>query len=123
MPPNTSGIADYSALLVPELATLIDVEVISEPKRGMGKGCDIALYHVGNNPEHHGWIVEALRERPGLVVLHEHVLHHLVAGIRYLVLDLHVGLDRASARSSALAVFAISLPLTLIAALRLFGVF
>ena len=58
MPPSTSGIADYSALLLPELRKLIDVEVISEPRRGMGKGCDIALYHVGNNPEHHGWIVE-----------------------------------------------------------------
>jgi glycosyltransferase involved in cell wall biosynthesis len=87
MPPNTSGIADYSALLVPELQKLIDVEVITEPKRGMGKGCDIALYHVGNNPEHHGWIVEALRERPGLVVLHEHVLHHLVAGMTIAVGD------------------------------------
>ena len=87
MPPNTSGIADYSALLVPELAKLIDVEVISEPKRGMGKSGDIALYHVGNNPEHHGWIVEALRDRPGLVVLHEHVLHHLVAGMTIAVGD------------------------------------
>lgn len=87
MPPSTSGIADYSALLVPDLQKLIDVEVISEPKRGMGKGCDIALYHVGNNPEHHGWIVEALRERPGLVVLHEHVLHHLVAGMTIAVGD------------------------------------
>jgi glycosyltransferase involved in cell wall biosynthesis len=87
MPPSTSGIADYSALLVPELAKLIDVEVVAEPKRGMGKGCDIALYHVGNNPQHHGWIVEALRERPGLVVLHEHVLHHLVAGMTIAVGD------------------------------------
>jgi hypothetical protein len=87
MPPSTSGIADYSALLVPELAKLIDIEVVAEPKRGMGKGCDIALYHVGNNPEHHGWIVEALRERPGLVVLHEHVLHHLVAGMTIAVGD------------------------------------
>jgi glycosyltransferase involved in cell wall biosynthesis len=87
MPPSTSGIADYSALLVPELRKLIDVEVVSEPKRGMGKGCDIALYHVGNNPEHHSWIVEALRERPGLVVLHEHVLHHLVAGMTIAVGD------------------------------------
>ena len=42
---------------------------------------DIALYHVGNSPEAHGWIVEALRKRPGLVVLHEIVLHHLVAGM------------------------------------------
>lgn len=87
MPPNTSGIADYSALLVPELAKLIDVEVISAPKRGMGKSCDVAVYHVGNNPDHHGWIVEALRDRPGLVVLHEHVLHHLVAGMTIAVGD------------------------------------
>ncbi len=50
-------------------------------------------------------------------------LHHLVAGIRYLVLDLHIGLDKGPSRSSALAVFAVSLPLTLIAGLRLFGVF
>jgi succinate dehydrogenase / fumarate reductase, cytochrome b subunit len=50
-------------------------------------------------------------------------LHHLVAGIRYLVLDLHIGLDKGPSRSSALAVFAVSIPLTLIAGLRLFGVF
>jgi succinate dehydrogenase / fumarate reductase, cytochrome b subunit len=50
------------------------------------------------------------------------LLHHLVAGIRYLILDLHIGLDLGSARASALAVYAVSLPLTLIAALFLFGV-
>ena len=49
--------------------------------------------------------------------------HHLVAGIRYLLLDLHVGVEKSAARSSALAVFWISLPLTLLAALKLFGVF
>ena len=42
---------------------------------------DVALYHVGNDPEAHGWIVDALRKRPGVVVLHEYVLHHLIAGI------------------------------------------
>ena len=42
---------------------------------------DLALYHVGNDPEHHWWIVEALRKRPGVVVLHDFVLHHLVAGM------------------------------------------
>lgn len=50
-------------------------------------------------------------------------LHHLVAGIRYLILDLHVGLELPQARRNALAVFAISLPLTLLAALKLFGAF
>ncbi|HVM18238.1 MAG TPA: hypothetical protein VM290_11710, partial [Gaiellaceae bacterium] len=45
------------------------------------RGADVALYHVGNDPEAHGWILEALRRRPGVVVLHEFVLHHLVAGM------------------------------------------
>jgi succinate dehydrogenase / fumarate reductase cytochrome b subunit len=49
-------------------------------------------------------------------------LHHLIAGIRYLLLDLHVGVDKAPARASALAVFAVSLPLALLAAARIFGV-
>jgi len=50
-------------------------------------------------------------------------LHHLVAGVRYLLLDLDIGVDKAAARSSAIAVYAISLPLTLLAALKIFGVF
>ena len=49
--------------------------------------------------------------------------HHLAAGIRYLLLDLHIGIDLKSARASAMAVYAVSLPLTLIAALKVFGVF
>jgi succinate dehydrogenase / fumarate reductase cytochrome b subunit len=51
------------------------------------------------------------------------LLHHLVAGIRYLVIDLHIGLEKEQARRTAVAVFAISLPLTLLAALKIFGVF
>ncbi len=49
--------------------------------------------------------------------------HHLAAGIRYLLLDLHIGIDLNSARASAIAVYAVSLPLTFIAALKVFGVF
>jgi glycosyltransferase involved in cell wall biosynthesis len=74
MPPSHSGIADYSALLLPALRERIEVV---EP----GKDADVALYHIGNDPAAHGWIVDALRKRPGLVVLHEYVLHHLIAGI------------------------------------------
>ena len=81
MPPSTSGIADYSALLVPELQKVMDLEVVSAPGQGKGNDCDVALYHVGNNVEAHGWIVDELRRRPGLVVLHESTLHHLVAGM------------------------------------------
>lgn len=58
-----------------------------------------------------------------LVLLIWGFLHHLVAGIRYLVLDLHIGIDLKSARASALAVYAVSLPLAFLAALKVFGVF
>jgi glycosyltransferase involved in cell wall biosynthesis len=79
LPPSPSGIADYSALLLPALRERIDV-VVAEPGKRAPRA-DVALYHVGNEPDVHGWIVDALRERPGVVVLHEYVLHHLIAGI------------------------------------------
>lgn len=41
-------------------------------------------------------------------------LHHLCAGIRFLLLDMHVGVDKAPARASAWAVFAVSLVLTVV---------
>lgn len=81
MPPERSGIADYSALLVPALRERMEVDVIRRGRKRGGRGADVALYHVGNNPESHGWIVEALRRRPGVVVLHDFVLHHLVSGM------------------------------------------
>jgi len=41
-------------------------------------------------------------------------VHHFCAGVRFLLLDLHVGIDIQSARKSAAAVFAVSIPLTLV---------
>lgn len=49
-------------------------------------------------------------------------LHHFCAGIRYLILDLHIGIDKESARKSAGVVFGVSLALTLVFGLKLFGV-
>jgi succinate dehydrogenase / fumarate reductase cytochrome b subunit len=49
-------------------------------------------------------------------------LHHFCAGIRYLLLDLHIGLDKQSAAKSASLVLGVSLALTLVFALKLFGV-
>ena len=80
MPPSHSGIADYSTLLLPALRERIDEIVVARPGK-RAPFADVALYQVGNNPEAHGWIVDALRLRPGVVVLHELVLHHLIAGI------------------------------------------
>jgi glycosyltransferase involved in cell wall biosynthesis len=81
LPPERSGVADYSALLLPALQKRLDVSVVRRGAKRPPRGTDIALYHVGNNPEAHGWIVDALRRRSGLVVLHDFVLHHLVAGL------------------------------------------
>jgi len=50
-------------------------------------------------------------------------LHHFCAGIRYLVLDLHVGVEKDASRTSAAAVLGVSLVLTAVVALKLFGVF
>jgi glycosyltransferase involved in cell wall biosynthesis len=67
-------------LLLPALGQLVELTVV---RRGRTRpvAADVALYHVGNDPEAHGWIVDALRRRPGVVVLHDFVLHHLVAGL------------------------------------------
>ena len=80
LPPERSGIADYSALLLPALKQRMDVEV-ARPRRPLLRRTEVALYHVGNNPQAHGWVVDALRRRAGVVVLHDLVLHHLVAGL------------------------------------------
>lgn len=50
-------------------------------------------------------------------------MHHFCAGVRHLFMDLHFGLDKLSARKSAAVVLAISLSLTALVALKLFGVF
>jgi glycosyltransferase involved in cell wall biosynthesis len=81
LPPERSGIADYSALLLPALERRIQVHVVRRGRKRQPRDTDLALYHIGNNAEAHGWIVEALERRRGLVVLHDFVLHHLVAGL------------------------------------------
>ncbi|WP_028313020.1 succinate dehydrogenase, cytochrome b556 subunit [Derxia gummosa] len=58
-----------------------------------------------------------------LLVLSWGYLHHMCAGVRYLLLDLHVGIDKESSRKSAAAVFAVSIALTVLVALKIFGVF
>jgi succinate dehydrogenase / fumarate reductase cytochrome b subunit len=46
-------------------------------------------------------------------------LHHLFAGIRFLLLDLHVGSDLAAARSSSAAVLVVSLILTVVLGVKI----
>jgi glycosyltransferase involved in cell wall biosynthesis len=102
LPPSRSGVADYSALLLPELERRIDVVVVRPGRFRRAPKADIALYHIGNDPEAHGWIARALAARPGVVVLHEFVLHHLVAGLTLARGDARAYLD-AMERAHGLA--------------------
>src|SRR3990172_1413479 len=93
LPPERSGIADYSALLLPALRGRLDVRVVKRGRKKAPRGTDVSLYHVGNNPDAHAWIVDALHSEPGVVVLHDYVLHHLVAGMTVGRRDGHAYLD------------------------------
>ncbi len=54
-----------------------------------------------------------------LMVILWSYLHHFCAGIRYLFLDIHKGLDLATARATSYAVFAVSLVLTVLIGAKL----
>lgn len=64
-----------------------------------------------------GWFVKLI-----ILALSWSYLHHFCAGIRHLIMDTHVGLDKDSARKSAVSVFVVSLLLAALVALKLFGV-
>jgi glycosyltransferase involved in cell wall biosynthesis len=72
LPPARTGVADYAAALLAELRQHGRVEVSPEE-------CDVALYHLGNNPAH-AEIYRRAIAAPGVVVLHDAVLHHFLLG-------------------------------------------
>lgn len=50
-------------------------------------------------------------------------MQHFCAGVRHLFMDVHVGIEKESARKSAVSVLIVSLLLTALVGLKLFGVF
>jgi len=50
-------------------------------------------------------------------------LHHFCMGIRILLIDVHVGVEKQQAHNSAMAVMVISLALTLVFGLKLLGAY
>jgi glycosyltransferase involved in cell wall biosynthesis len=96
LPPQKSGIADYSAELLPHLAEHCDIELVVDegfrpeetrfPVHGhralpglLAAGrFDAVLYQLGNNRDYHASIYRSLIDHPGVMVLHEYVIHHLV---------------------------------------------
>lgn len=99
-----SGILMF--LLLPFILFLLDTSLTSE----------ISFEYFKGYTSH--WLVKL-----AILALSWAYLHHFCAGLRHLVMDLHIGLDKDSGRKSAVGVFAVSLPLAALVALKLFGVF
>jgi glycosyltransferase involved in cell wall biosynthesis/SAM-dependent methyltransferase len=79
LPPAKSGIADYSAALLEHLQQFAEVEAFAaQPPRFDAARFDAIVYQLGNNP-YHTFVYEMAMEHPGIVVLHEANLHHLIA--------------------------------------------
>ena len=72
LPPARTGVADYSAALLRALWPLGQVEVNA-------READVHLYHLGNN-RLHAEIYQRALGVPGVVVLHDAVLHHFLLG-------------------------------------------
>jgi glycosyltransferase involved in cell wall biosynthesis len=101
LPPERSGISDYSAELLPELARYYDIEVIvdqAEVDDIWIKSClpirsvdyfkknahrfDRVLYHIGNSPFHQH-MFDMLDSFPGVVVMHDFYLGHVRAHLEH----------------------------------------
>src|SRR5579871_2437777 len=81
MPPARSGIADYSEALVASLRPLVHLELFSQADpRFDPSHFDAVLYQIGNNGAH-DFVYEAALRHPGIVVMHESNLHHLIADL------------------------------------------
>ncbi len=96
LPPEQTGIADYSAELVPELARYYDIDliidqaIVSDPWIGANLPLrsvawfeahahefDRVLYHFGNSPMHQH-MFGLLERHPGIVILHDFYLGNII---------------------------------------------
>ncbi|AEC21711.1 mannosyltransferase [Pusillimonas sp. T7-7] len=108
LPPERSGIADYSAELLPELARYYDIEVVVAQKevnsawvnansvlrspqwlRSNAHQIDRVLYHFGNSVFHQH-MFELLDDVPGTVVLHDFFLSGIYSHQEFHGSDAHI---------------------------------
>jgi glycosyltransferase involved in cell wall biosynthesis len=99
LPPERTGIADYSAELIPYLSHYYDIEIVVA-QEGIGhswcenqgrvrdaqwlrvnsSNVDRVLYHIGNS-HFHAFMLPLIGEVPGTIVLHDFFLGHLIASL------------------------------------------
>jgi len=75
LPPAPTGVADYAAGLLEVLRRRAEVEILRQTRPGF----DNYIYHIGNNSLHLP-AYRAAQAEPGITVLHDAVLHHLLLG-------------------------------------------
>lgn len=81
LPPARSGIADYSAALADAISAVMPIDLVSTSAATPDLSrYDVVLYQIGNNGDH-DFVYEQALAHPGIVVLHEANLHHLIADI------------------------------------------
>ncbi|KTG26523.1 glycosyl transferase family 1 [Idiomarina sp. WRN-38] len=97
LPPERSGISDYSAELLPELSKYYDIEVVVEQEKisdnWIIENCpkvshvdflkkaleyDRIIYHFGNS-QFHAYMLPLIESAPGVVILHDFFLSGLAA--------------------------------------------
>ena len=114
LPPQQSGIADYSAELLPYLAKYYDIDLFVEPELKLNVGARLQTFHAypwtellkrrddyatvvyqfGNSPFHsHMFNLEI--KFPGVVVLHDFFLSHLIRHIHRTDGDFSQELDKS----------------------------
>lgn len=93
--PKRSGISDYNEELLPYLGEYLDIDLFVDDYWPSNSAItqrfkvlnyrklaerradyDVCVYHMGNNPQHI-LIYDILRKFPGVVILHDGILHHL----------------------------------------------
>lgn len=111
LPPKRSGISHYSAQLIPALSKYYEVHAIVDSlpsEKPPIAGCyemhdaswfvqhansfDRLLYHMGNS-EFHAYMLPLLEKFPGVVIMHDFFLGHLLGQVE------HQGNDRCWSRA------------------------
>ena len=101
-------------LLLPFIVWMLDTSLSSEISFGAFKAAFNS--NLGFLP---GWMVKLVT-----LVLIWAYLHHFIAGIRHLIMDInHAAVNKDFGRQSAATVYVLSRTLTLVLGLKLFGVY
>ncbi len=101
LPPQNTGIADYVFHWLEGMSSADDVTItvfsnanittllgysiksITEINDAQLAAFDLIVYHLGNNFQYHGYILEIIKKHKGIIHLHDVVVHYLLAAKTY----------------------------------------